>query len=387
MDNAKIFIASSGRTLVLAEKLQDELRGELTDATLWSEEGRRQTGRTIYEMLQSAAERYDFAVIILAKDDVVVASGGEARKARDNCVFEAGLFMASIGRERCFLVHSVSPNDLPSDLGGIISIPFDEPADLTDRLACATAIASAAANLKDIIQRMGPRPFHDLVPLLSVDEVFKRERPHLDGGDLVEGQVVVCDTQPWAEVGRAELFRRNIDNGTAYHCFFSYSEDTIEKICLTLQMVAWAGVGEGKGPNDFRTRTETITREQVRVLSELRDICESGRLRFSLMTHDPTMCFRVHNASNPNLAKFYANYRNKGFALWEDGLPATQLWISLPTYLEVDTMDRLFLALKTSPIVGDQWLRFEKVLDHSLGRYFPGVEAKVKEIILGPRPW
>jgi len=155
MDKSRIFIASSGRTLVLAEKLQDELRGDFCDATLWSEEGRHQTGRTIYEMLQSAAEQYDFAVIILAKDDVMTVGGGEARKARDNCVFEAGLFMSAIGRERCFLVNSVSPSDLPSDLGGIISTPFDEPADLTDRSACAKAIAGAAANLKDIIQRMG----------------------------------------------------------------------------------------------------------------------------------------------------------------------------------------------------------------------------------------
>src|SRR5208337_2448458 len=130
-------------------------------------------------------------------DDVMTVGGGEARKARDNCVFEAGLFMSAIGRERCFLVNSVSPSDLPSDLGGIISTPFDEPADLTDRSACAKAIAGAAANLKDIIQRMGPRPFHDRVPLLSVDEVFKRERPQSDGGDLVDGRVVVCDTQPW----------------------------------------------------------------------------------------------------------------------------------------------------------------------------------------------
>ena len=386
MDKSRIFIASSGRTLVLAEKLQDELRGDFCDATLWSEEGRHQTGRTIYEMLQSAAEQYDFAVIILAKDDVMTVGGGEARKARDNCVFEAGLFMSAIGRERCFLVNSVSPSDLPSDLGGIISTPFDEPADLTDRSACAKAIAGAAANLKDIIQRMGPRPFHDRVPLLSVDEVFKRERPQSDGGDLVDGRVVVCDTQPWAEVGRAELFRRNMDNGTGYYCFFCFSDDTIEKICLTLQMIAWAGLGEAKGANDFRARVERVTKEKVRVLSELRDICQSGLLRFSFMIDDPMTSFRVHNASNPNLAKYYTNYRNKGFALWGDGLAATTLWSSLPAYVELDTMDRLLLSLKSSPIDDENKLRLERVLNHSLSRYFPGMEAEVKEIFIGPKP-
>ena len=177
---------------------------------------------------------------------------------------------------------------------------------------------------------MGPRPFHDRVPLLSVDEVFKRERPQSDGGDLVDCRVVVCDTQPWAEVGRAELFRRNMDNGTGYYCFFCFSDDTIEKICLTLQMIAWAGLGEAKGANDFRARVERVTKEKVRVLSELRDICQSGLLRFSFMIDDPMTSFRVHNASNPNLAKYYTNYRNKGFALWGDGLAATTLWSSCP---------------------------------------------------------
>jgi predicted nucleotide-binding protein len=106
------------------------------------------------EMLEGAAEQFDFAVVILAKDDVMTGGKGETLKARDNCVFEAGLFMAAIGRKRCFLVNSVSQSDLPSDLNGIISIPFEEPANLSDRLACAQVIARVAANLNDIVQRL-----------------------------------------------------------------------------------------------------------------------------------------------------------------------------------------------------------------------------------------
>ncbi len=223
MDKSKIFIASSGRTLVLAEKLRDELRTEFCEATLWSEEGQLQPGETIIEMLEGAAEQYDFAVIILAKDDVMTGGKGEILKARDNCVFEAGLFMSAIGRQRCFLVNSVSQSDLPSDLNGIISIPFGEPANLQDRSACAQAIAEVAAQLKDIVQREGPSAYHARVPLLSVDEVFRRERPRSDGGELDDGQVVVLDRQPRAEIWRVRQVRRNMDNGTSYHYFFYFS--------------------------------------------------------------------------------------------------------------------------------------------------------------------
>ena len=226
MDESCIFIASSGRTLVLAEKLQDELREQLLRRDALE---RRRPASDRADDARNAAERgqqYDFAVIILAKDDVMTVGGGEARKARDNCVFEAGLFIQAIGRERCFLVNRSARAIYPRTSAGSLR-PVDEPADLTDRSACAKAIAVAAANLKDIIQRMGPRPFHDRVPLLSVDELFKLERPQSDGGDLVDGRVVVCDTQPWAEVGRAELFRHNMDNGTGYFCFFCFSSDTV----------------------------------------------------------------------------------------------------------------------------------------------------------------
>jgi hypothetical protein len=384
MGKSKVFIASSGRTLVLAEKLRDELTTDFSEPTLWSEEGRRQIGETIFEMLEGAAERFDFAVIILARDDMMTGGKGDTMKARDNCVFEAGLFMSAIGRKRCFLVNSVKQSDLPSDLGGIISVTFDEPADLTDRSACAQAIRGVAAQLKDSIQSKGPTLSHARVPLLTVDELFRRERPRSDGGDLIDGQVVVCDTQPWAEVGRMEQVRRNLDNGTSYHGFYAFSDDTIDKISLTLQMIAWAGAATAGSPQDFKSRVDTITKERDHVLAKLRDLCASGLLRVSLMSQDPTSCFRVHNAGNPALARYYMNYYNRGFVLWAEGQTAAALWRMLPTYLAEDKADRIFLPLKFPPLCDEEKQRLESVLTRSLSRYFPGMELDVKQICLGP---
>ena len=107
MQKSKIFIASSGRTIELADKLKDQLATPYCEARLWTEESRRQPGATIIEMLVNATEDYDFAVIILARDDIISKQAGDTLKARDNCVLEAGLFIAALGRERCFLVNSV----------------------------------------------------------------------------------------------------------------------------------------------------------------------------------------------------------------------------------------------------------------------------------------
>ena len=269
MDRSKIFIASSGRTLVLAEKLRDELAADFSEATLWSEEGKLQPGSTIIEMLEAAAQQYDFAVIILARDDVLTSGAGEVLKARDNCVFEAGLFMSAIGRKRCFLVNSVEQRDLPSDLGGVISIRFKEPSNLQDRKACTDAIRQVAAELKNIIQRDGPSPHHATLPVLSVDEVFRRERPISEGGELAGGDVVVCDTQPWAEISLVATVRHNMDNGTSYQYFLYFSDDTVEKICQSLQIISWAGL---TGQPDKRITSPGSTRFEAKVIA-LSAIC------------------------------------------------------------------------------------------------------------------
>jgi hypothetical protein len=382
MDKSKIFIASSRRTLLLAEKLRDELSTEFCEARLWSEEGRRQPGATIIEMLESATEQYDFAAIILAKDDVITGGEGETLKARDNCVFEAGLFMAAIGRRRCFLVNSVRQSDLPSDLNGIISLPFQEPANLEDRRACADAIKIVGTQLKDVIQTEGPCAFHARLPLLSVDEMFRREQPLSDGGELEAGQVIVLDTQPWAEVRRAELVRRNMNNGTSYHYFLYFSDDTVDKICLSLQMLAWSGVSEG-ADSDFTARIDRIRNTKDRVLNDLGNLCRTGLLRISLMVDSPVFCFRVHNASNPTRAQFYSNFQNKAFALWAKGQEASTLWRTIPKYLEEDTGDRIFLPLKFPVFDDDQRQRLKSVLSRGLRRYFAEIGPEVEKICLG----
>jgi hypothetical protein len=383
MDKSKIFIASSGRTLLLAEKLRDELQTDYCEATLWSEEGRSQPGATIIETLENAAQRFDFAVIILAQDDVVVGGKGDTLKARDNCVFEAGLFIASLGRKRCFLVNSVNQSDLPSDLGGIISIPFAEPQNLSDRSECQAAIARVAPVLKDAVQREGRSAYHAHIPLLSVAELFRRERPQSEGGDLREGQVVVCDTQPIADVELALQVRRNIKSGTSYHYFLLFAENTAEKICQSLQVILAAGAGGEEKIDDFITRVSTIRNAKQLVLDDLRSICSSRSLRFTLFIDEPQFCFRVHNASNPELARVYARYFERGFVLWAQGLSAVAVWRALPKYLADDRSDRLFVPLKQFDLLGDDKVLFESSLDRALRKYFPGMEEEVKQIIMG----
>ena len=129
---SRILISCGARTVVLAQKLRDELQTEFCEAALWSDDGASQSSAELLEMLDGGAKQFDFSVIILANDDVTVTGTDDTLRARDTYAFQAGLFMAKIGPTRCFLVNSIGQSVLPSHLGGIISIPFEEPADLTD---------------------------------------------------------------------------------------------------------------------------------------------------------------------------------------------------------------------------------------------------------------
>ena len=131
MRKAKIFIASSGRALILSERLKEALSTDFSEAIIWSEESKGKPSNTIIEMLEDASKNYDFAIIILTQDDMISKKDDnkEHPKARDNCIFEAGLFMGVLGRKRCFLVSSVETGSLPVDLSGIIYKKIVEPED------------------------------------------------------------------------------------------------------------------------------------------------------------------------------------------------------------------------------------------------------------------
>jgi hypothetical protein len=382
MEKPRILISCNARTLLLAGKLRDELHKNGCETALWSDDARSQSSAELLELLDRAVEQFDFAAIILVKDDAKVTETDDPLHARDTYDFQAGLFMAKIGRERCFLVNSIGNSALPSHLGGIICIPFEEPADLTDLAASEKAVAGVAAELKDQIAQQGKSPYYVRVPNLTITEVLRKERHFSEGGELQQGEVVVCDTQPMPQERLAVQVRRNMDNAISYTYFLHFSVDTIEKICRSLQVILVAGV-DAELASDFTSRMSVVKSQKDRVLEDLWSICHYKRLQITLLFQEPIMSFRVHNASNRELAKLYARYRDQCFIPWSEGASAESIWRSLPTYLADDEQDRLFVSLKLFEDNKEQQNLLESSLDRAVGRYFPGIEAEVKRRLVG----
>ncbi|MDQ1638851.1 MAG: hypothetical protein QOF62_2190 [Pyrinomonadaceae bacterium] len=124
MTRSKLFIGSSQKNLRVAQVLAESLE-EHAEVTIWNE-GLFGLNQSNLENLIRTLTEFDFAAFILAPDDITESKGEAKASPRDNVLFESGLFMGVLGRERVFLVHDEKVAlKIPSDLAGITLAGYD----------------------------------------------------------------------------------------------------------------------------------------------------------------------------------------------------------------------------------------------------------------------
>jgi predicted nucleotide-binding protein len=136
-DKPHVFIGSSREALPLAREIESALERDDLVVKLWTN-GVFGASATVIESLESTARLMDFAVLVLSPDDKILSRDKEHIAPRDNVIFELGLFMGALNRNRTFVVFPRSADlKIPSDLAGVTFEPFEEGASetLTERLA------------------------------------------------------------------------------------------------------------------------------------------------------------------------------------------------------------------------------------------------------------
>jgi len=150
----QVFIGSSGRALEYATALQSLLLDRGIDAEVWNQSVIDLSQTTIEGLIQASRE-VDFGVFLLTPDDLLKAAVNDEYVPRDNVLFEIGLFMGRLGRDRVFLVYQSNRGSrILSDLAGVTYAPFNRPDDATD---LKRALRPAAVKIRDHIERIGPR--------------------------------------------------------------------------------------------------------------------------------------------------------------------------------------------------------------------------------------
>jgi predicted nucleotide-binding protein len=145
-----LFIGSSAEAIPIANELQMGFKHDPFTAVVWPN-GVFGPGGIAFDSLAQIAASADFAAFVISPDDTVLGRESEKLAPRDNVVFELGLFMGQLARERVFLVqeHGVDLK-IPSDLLGITPVTYLRKTPSTLEAAIAPA---CHAIRKAIIER------------------------------------------------------------------------------------------------------------------------------------------------------------------------------------------------------------------------------------------
>ena len=148
----RVFIGSSSEGKEIAAEFQVAL-DKSCEAEVW-DQGTFGLSQGTLESLVKALASFDFAILAVTADDLREQRGEVKEIPRDNVVFEAGLFMGSLGRERTFLVYDRTKDiGLPSDLAGISMASYAMHSTGNIR----ASIAAAATQILAAIKKAGTR--------------------------------------------------------------------------------------------------------------------------------------------------------------------------------------------------------------------------------------
>jgi CRP/FNR family cyclic AMP-dependent transcriptional regulator len=149
-DKIRIFIISSVEALEIARTIQNAFEYDFT-VVVWTDGVFRASWYPI-ESLERQLDQSDFAIAVAQPDDITLSRGGSSPTARDNVIFELGLFIGRIGRQRSFLVEPRGEEvKLPTDLSGITALSYKY-----DSENLASAVGPACNRIRAIIKDLGP---------------------------------------------------------------------------------------------------------------------------------------------------------------------------------------------------------------------------------------
>jgi predicted nucleotide-binding protein len=121
---SKIFIGSSSEALPVARAIQSCFAHDDLEVTLWTDGVFRASSTVIDDLLRHSAGS-DFAILVLTPDDKATCRKAEMDAPRDNCVFELGMFIGVLGRNRTFIVKPRGGDiKIPTDVLGITPLEY-----------------------------------------------------------------------------------------------------------------------------------------------------------------------------------------------------------------------------------------------------------------------
>jgi hypothetical protein len=239
-----LFIGSSSEGAAIARELQAEV-DEQCEPTVWSQ-GVFLPGETPLRDLLTAADRTDFAALIVTPDDSVVSRGEQRPAARDNVIFELGLFLGSLGPGRVFIIRPRGQDlRLPSDLAGITVLDYNP--DRKDGNLRA-AVGPAATAIRNRVSAEGFRVGRGLVsePIITTAASRRGLTIADESSELnreLDAIAKSANAQGWTVKTRSDTASRLIArNGNRYSFPIGSPAETRDRLRVFAQQLNSAGL-------------------------------------------------------------------------------------------------------------------------------------------------
>lgn len=196
----RVFIGSSSEGLDVARAVSSLLSQAGFLPNLWNR-GAFEAGETYMESLERVVTDSSFALLILTPDDIVESRGQRQQAARDNILFELGLFIGALGRRRALMVVQKGAElRLPSDLLGVSVVSFE-------RLPRVSLLQTLDG------------------PVLEIEHKIRQELSMLDSSGIEVLQIATCGVAGYLGGGTRRGVVATAVNGTDRGELFVASAD------------------------------------------------------------------------------------------------------------------------------------------------------------------
>ena len=301
-----VFLGSSSKAIPVAKKLAEYLRQELgtgADIREWYDPAQFPPSQTTLEGLVKQAENCDFAVMLLTKDDFTEKKGQKLDLPRDNTIFELGLFMGELGRERCFMVCGAEKDALPSDVAGYTYIPIKLDDVTTDAGYRQAVLNGPGPRVRDAIQDCDCAE-HRGLPLITKQRLSEFERPLKEKGKLIASTAVVVNSVEPVEQNDLQFcltILKNLKFGVQYEYYFGKFEDNRGPAALLVLNIATA---------EWQIQGASIKDNLPALKRNLEVMQRNLSIHFR---RRPPLQFCIHNAQSEEYATCYLRCQRDEF--------------------------------------------------------------------------